>query len=44
MDAPEMAEIANLIARVLSEPDSAENIAAVRTDVATLCKKFPVYG
>jgi len=43
MEAPEMAEIANLIARVLGDPDSDDNLAAVRADVANLCGKFPVY-
>jgi glycine hydroxymethyltransferase len=35
---------ANLIADVLDNPHSADNIAAVRTKVAALTAKFPVYG
>jgi len=43
MGATEMAEIASLIARVLRDADSADNLAAVRSDVAALCTRFPVY-
>jgi len=39
----EMAEIATLIARVLSDPDNEAESAAVRDEVRTLCSKFPVY-
>jgi len=39
----EMAEIATLIARVLSDPDNETESAAVRDEVRTLCSKFPVY-
>jgi glycine hydroxymethyltransferase len=35
---------ANLIADVLDNPHSADNIAAVRAKVAALTAKFPVYG
>jgi len=40
---PEMAEIAALIDRVLRDPLSDDNIAAVRADVNTLCAKFTPY-
>jgi len=43
MGATEMAEIASLIARVLRDADSADNLAGVRSDVAALCTRFPVY-
>jgi len=44
MTEPEMAEIAALIDRVLRDPLSDDNIAAVRTDVNTLCAKFTPYS
>ncbi|MFM2399543.1 MAG: serine hydroxymethyltransferase [Pseudomonadota bacterium] len=40
----EAALTANLIADVLDNPYSADNIAAVRAKVAALTAKFPVYG
>jgi glycine hydroxymethyltransferase len=39
----EMAEIAQLIARVLDRPDDEATLAAVRADVETLCRRYPLY-
>jgi glycine hydroxymethyltransferase len=43
MQEPEMAEIAKLIARALRNVDNVEALAAIKTEVATLCAKFPPY-
>jgi glycine hydroxymethyltransferase len=43
MGVDEMATIADLIARVLAAPTDAGELAAVRSDVADLCARFPVY-
>jgi glycine hydroxymethyltransferase len=43
MREPEMDQIAELIARVLSAPDDDRTLNAVRADVETLCRKFPLY-
>ena len=43
MREPEMDAIAGLIARVLASPDDDKAIAAVRTEVEALCRKFPLY-
>ncbi|HDH34457.1 MAG TPA: serine hydroxymethyltransferase [Nitrospirae bacterium] len=43
MKEPEMVEIADLIVKVLKDPDSENNITNVRSKVKALCKKFPVY-
>jgi len=43
MKEPEMAEIAQLIARTLSARDDDAELASVRDEVATLCSKFPPY-
>ena len=43
MREPEMSQIADLIYRVLVGRDDDDEIAAVRTDVATLCAKFAPY-
>jgi glycine hydroxymethyltransferase len=43
MQEPEMETIAALIARVLAAPEDAATLAAVRTDVEALCRKFPLY-
>jgi glycine hydroxymethyltransferase len=43
MKEPEMVIIADLIARVLNNPGSTENIKHVRNKVRALCKKFPIY-
>ena len=40
---PEMDTIAELIARALSAPDNDGTLAAVRAEVETLCRKFPLY-
>jgi len=39
----EMDRIAELVARVLASPDDAKAIAAVKVEVETLCRKFPLY-
>jgi len=39
----EMALIGDLIARVLANPDDAENLAAIREESADLCRRFPLY-
>ena len=44
MEEPEMATIAALIARVLRHRTDQNTIAEVRSDVATLCAKFPAYS
>ncbi len=44
MGEPEMAEIAGLIARVLERPGDVEALDAVRADVETLCRRFPLYA
>jgi glycine hydroxymethyltransferase len=40
----EMREIAGLIARVLERPGDVEALDAVRADVETLCRRFPLYA
>ncbi|MFN8053073.1 MAG: serine hydroxymethyltransferase [Acidimicrobiales bacterium] len=44
MAEPEMAQIGELIARVLRRRDDAAEVAAVRDEVAALCAKFTPYG
>ena len=43
MREPEMVEIAGLIQRVLRNPGDVDELDAVREDVATLCRRFPLY-
>ena len=43
MTPDEMPTIASLITRALRERDSADEIAAVRAEVAELCARFPAY-
>jgi glycine hydroxymethyltransferase len=43
MREPEMAEIAQLLGRVLDRPDDAGTLAAVRGEVEALCRRFPLY-
>jgi glycine hydroxymethyltransferase len=43
MKEPEMIEIADLIVKVLKDPDNESNIKNVKSKVKALCKKFPVY-
>ncbi len=43
MKEPEMIEIADLIVKVLKDPDNESNLKNVKTKVKALCKKFPVY-
>ena len=40
----EMAVISDLLARVLANPDDAENLAAIREESADLCRRFPLYS
>ena len=40
---PEMDLIGGLIARALKDPDDDRALAMVRTEVETLCRKFPLY-
>jgi glycine hydroxymethyltransferase len=40
----ESEQVAHLIADVLDAPQDEAVLARVRTEVSTLCKKFPVYG
>ncbi len=43
MKEPEMAEVASLISRLLSNIDDEANIAAVRADVHALCARFSIH-
>jgi glycine hydroxymethyltransferase len=43
MREPEMDAVGEFIARVLAAPDDDRALAAVRSDVNQLCKKFPLY-
>ena len=43
MKEPEMVEIADLIVKVLKDPDNEDNLMNVKSKVKALCKKFPVY-
>lgn len=43
MKEPEMVEIADLIVKVLKDPDSESNLKNIRSKVKALCQKFPVY-
>ena len=43
MKQAEMKEIAGFIARALATPDDAEALAAVASDVESLCRRFPIY-
>ncbi len=43
MKEDEMTEIAGLIARVLENPGDVEQLDAIRSDVETLCRRFPLY-
>ena len=44
MREPEMREIAALIAQVLADPESQDNLAAVRRRVNVLTERFPLYS
>jgi glycine/serine hydroxymethyltransferase len=44
MKEEEMGLIASLIARVLRDRSDQDTIVAVRSEVATLCAKFPAYS
>jgi glycine hydroxymethyltransferase len=43
MREPEMAEIAELIGRVLEHPGDVEQLDRIRADVEALCRRFPLY-
>jgi glycine hydroxymethyltransferase len=43
MEEPQMAEVASFIARALKDRESPDALAAIKTDVAALCAKFPAY-
>ncbi len=44
MKESEMVVIADLIVKVLDDPNSSDNIRHIRDKVKALCEKFPVYG
>ena len=44
MREPEMDIVADLIARALSTPDDDAALAAVKSEVEALCRKFPLYA
>ncbi len=39
----EMVKIADFLARVLANPEDAANLAKIRSEVADLCRQFPLY-
>ena len=43
MDEPEMDQIGQLISRVLAAPDDEQIASAVRGEVESLCRRFPLY-
>jgi glycine hydroxymethyltransferase len=43
MQEPEMDQIGDLIARVLSSPEDDRTLAAVKSEVERLCRRFPLY-
>ena len=43
MGEPEMDQIGELISRVLAAPDDHKAATAVRAEVESLCRKFPLY-
>jgi glycine hydroxymethyltransferase len=43
MRAPDMARVAELIARALAAPEDERALAMVRAEVETLCRTFPLY-
>ncbi len=43
MREPEMGEIARLLTRVLERPADVEGLDAIRAEVETLCRRFPLY-
>jgi glycine hydroxymethyltransferase len=44
MREPDMDVIGELIARVLASPDDDRVLGAVKTEVESLCRKFPLYA
>jgi glycine hydroxymethyltransferase len=43
MQEPEMDQIGDLMARVLSSPEDDRTLAAVKSEVERLCRRFPLY-
>jgi glycine/serine hydroxymethyltransferase len=43
MREPEMAQIADLIRRVLERPGDVETLDTIRDEVEALCRRFPLY-
>jgi glycine hydroxymethyltransferase len=43
MQEPEMDQIGDLIARVLSSPEDERTLATVKSEVERLCRRFPLY-
>jgi len=43
MKEKEMTDIAGLIARILEHPGDVDQLDAIRKDVETLCRRFPLY-
>jgi glycine hydroxymethyltransferase len=39
----EMAQIGDLVCRVLANPGDVETLDAIRLEVADLCRRFPLY-
>ena len=44
MGEPEMTQIADFIARALEQPEDEATLDALRADVETLCRRFPLYS
>jgi len=44
MKQPEMETVGRLIARALAKADDETELARVRSDVARLCERFPLYA
>ena len=44
MQEGEMSEVAELITRVIENPEDEATISAVRNDVIALCSRFPIHG
>jgi glycine hydroxymethyltransferase len=43
MEEAQMADVASYIARALRDRDNASALAAIKSEVATLCAQFPAY-
>ena len=44
MGEPEMTQIADFIARALEQPEDEATLDALRAEVETLCRRFPLYS